>query len=183
MNRFVLACLVVLGCNDAAAPPNLDSGTTGVSSSTDGGSSGGSVDSGGAADASTGAPVEVVFDVVLELEAIEDVRIELTRTGDVLTANVEVSRGYGVVPTGVVLTGPARIDALPEAGATIYVARLSGPVIEDGACGDEPVSLALALHHDDDGTFVAGGLTAYCGADTWYGVPPIEPLRISGRMR
>ena len=182
MKRALVVLSVIAACNDAPAPPNH--GT----SSSDGGSSGATTtgaDTTNGADstgATTGTPGEVVLDVWLELEALEDVHVEITRAGDEHTAAVTVSRGFGVVPVDEAIVGPARIDALPEIGATIYGARLGVAAIADGPCGDEPVSLALALHHDDDATFVAGGLTAYCGADRWYGVPPIEPLRISGKL-
>jgi hypothetical protein len=181
MRRSLFACFVLAACNDAPAPPNLGTESSGggsdtsIDPTTDGGS--------GSADTSTtGEPADVVLQLTLELEAIEEVSVVITRVGDELTATIEASRGYGVLPAGEAISGPARIDALPEAGATMYVGRLGGPVVADGLCGDEPVSLALALHHDEDAAFIAGGLTAYCGTDAWYGVPPIEPLRISGKM-
>jgi hypothetical protein len=127
-----------------------------------------------------GPEPEIVFDADLDLEAKRSIHVVITQTGDTLEATVTPSEGFGVAPAGEPLGGPARIDAFPEAGATMYAARLSGPVIEGGRCGDQPVSLALALHLDTDAGFIAGGLTPYCGADTWFGVPPIEPLRISG---
>ena len=181
MRRVIFSCCLLVACNDAPAPPNSDTGSTGggttsIDPTTDSGSS-------SVADTSTtGAQPEVVLQLTLELETLEEVSVEITRVGDELTARLEASRGYGVAPAGQAISGTARIDALPEAGATIYGARLAGPAVADGPCGDEPVSLALALHHDEDASFVAGGLTAYCGADTWFGVPPIEPLRISGKM-
>jgi hypothetical protein len=182
MRRIAFTVFAVVACNDAPAPPNLGTtssdpeSTTQPDATTDSGSA-------GTADTSTtGQPAEVVLQLELELEALEEARLEITRVGDELTATLQLSRGYGVVPDGATITGSARIDALPEAGATIYTARLGGPVVEGGPCGAEPVSLALALHHDDDAAFVAGGVTPYCGADAWWGVPPIEPLRISGKM-
>jgi hypothetical protein len=181
MTRYALLfALAVFACNDASAPPNADgggSGSTGGGSSADGTTVASSADS-----TTTGSEPELVLELDLELETLEDVHVELTRIGDEHSATVVLSRGYGVAPDGDAVSGPARIDALPEAGATIYGARLAGPDVPGGPCGDEPVSLALALHHDDDGNFIAGGLTPYCGADVFYGVPPIEPLRISGRM-
>jgi hypothetical protein len=183
MKRAVLLLLFgIAACNDAPAPPNHDT------TSGEGGSSGATLTGSDAtmgADSTgstTGQPGEVVLDVWLELEALEDVRVEITSAGDEHTAAVTMTRGFGVAPVDEAIVGPARIDALPEIGATIYGARLSVPAIADGPCGDEPLSLALALHRDQDSTFVAGGLTPYCGADRWYGVPPIEPLRISGHL-
>lgn len=179
MRRRLLALAIAAACNDAPAPPNL--GTTSTDSSASGpGTEDGTTTDGGTVD-STGEPAEVVLDLDLEIETIETVHVEVVRTGDVLEATLTASRGWGVAPDGEAVGGPARIDAYPEAGGSITTARLAGPAIADGPCGDAPVSLALALHRDDDTTFVAGGLTAYCGADSWHGVPPIEPLRISGR--
>jgi hypothetical protein len=136
-----------------------------------------------AVDSSGGpAPVEVLS-ATFDLEIRRDISLVVTQIGDAYEMTVEANEGYGVLVAGQALSGPGRIDALPEAGAILYTARIAGPVVPDGRCGDAPVSLALALHHDQDATFVAGGLTAYCGADTWFGVPVIEPLRISGHLR
>lgn len=95
---------------------------------------------------------------------------------------VTLSNGHGLVADGATLVGAGRIDAYPEADATLYTARFSVPALEEpGArCGKEPVSLALALHTDADNAVVAGALTPYCGADRWYGLPVREPLRLRG---
>ena len=50
-----------------------------------------------------------------------------------------------------------------------------------GRCGGEPVSLALSLARRGDARRVAGGLTAYCGADRFAGVP-VRVLRLSGEL-
>jgi len=177
MRRSLVLGLVLVACNDAPAPPNLGS-TGGTDSTTGTDTTGvGTVDTSGTT--TVGPEPDVVLELDLEIEAIETVHVEVVRTGDIHEATLVASRGWGVAPDGEAVTGPARIDAYPEAGGSITTARLAGPPIPDGPCGDAPVSLALSLHRDDDTTFVAGGLTAYCGADTWYGVPPIEPLRIS----
>lgn len=182
MKRVLLGLVAIAACNDSPAPPNHDTTGDGGSATDTATTAGDTTIGADSTGSTTGQPAEVVLDVWLELEALEDVRVEITRTGDELEAAVTVSRGFGVAPVDEPIVGPARIDLLPEIGATIYVARLGVPAIPEGPCGDEPLSLALALHHDDDATFVAGGLTPYCGADRWYGVPPIEPLRISGHF-
>ena len=128
-------------------------------------------------------PAETVLDASLDLEARQSIAVTITTRGRKATATLVASAGFGVVPAGESLTGPARIDEYPEAGATLYTARLDAPAQAGGPCGDEPVSLALSLHSDRDHRFIAGGLTAYCGSDRWHGVPALEPLRISGRVR
>lgn len=127
-----------------------------------------------------GPEPEVLFELNLALETTEVATIVWAQAGDALQATVTPSEGFGVAAPGEALTGPARIDAFPEADATFYTARLEAPAQPGGPCGDQPVSLALSLHHDGDATFVAGALTPYCGAATFFGVPPIEPLRLSG---
>jgi hypothetical protein len=183
MRRLALMLmLAVCACGDDI--PTIDPSATGSGT--------GSGDSAGDAPTSTIQPGDdtagttagpepmVVFEATLALETKRVVQIVLTQTGDELQATVTPSEGFGVAVAEDALTGPARIDTFPEAGATLYTARLAGPAVSGGRCGDAPVSLALALHLDADATFIAGGLTPYCGADTWFGVPVIEPLRISG---
>jgi hypothetical protein len=175
MRSALLATAVLLGaCNDAPAPTN---GGTGSSSTGAGASS-----SGTRADESTTVAPEpvILLDATLDLELRESIRVTFTMTGDVLEAELDASRGYGLLDGAQV--GPARIDAYPEAEATVYTATFDGPAVADGPCGEQPVSLALALHHDGDADVIAGGLTGYCGATTFFGVPAIEPLRISGRV-
>jgi hypothetical protein len=179
---FMLA-LAVCSCGDDI--PTIDPNATGSGSGTDSGDSIGDAPTtmppgDDTAGTTAGPEPMVVFEATLALETKRVVQIVLTQTGDDLQASVTPSEGFGVAAAGDALTGPARIDTFPEAGATIYTARLGGPAVADGRCGDAPVSLALALHLDADATFIAGGLTPYCGADTWFGVPVIEPLRISG---
>jgi len=122
----------------------------------------------------------IVLDIGLDLELKQSVQVTFTMLGDELVVDLDPSRGYGLLSGPV--AGSGRIDAWPEAEATLYSATFSHPAVPEGPCGEQPVSLALALHHDHDADVIAGGLTGYCGADTFFGVPPIEPLRISGRM-
>lgn len=183
VRRALLAVSLAAACHDAGSDGGGDStgfGSGGAADAVDVGPNPPPADDGG----SDGAPQpdEVALQVRLDLETKRDVDVLVTRTGEALAATVTVSRGYGVAADGATVTGPARIDAYPEAGATIYTARLAGDAVQGGPCGEQPVSLALALHLDDDADLLAGGLTPYCGADTWFGIPAIEPLRISGRL-
>lgn len=182
MRRVTLAMYLLAACrSDGGVQADTGSSSAGMATSSGGTSSSGSTaapDTG----SDTGVGLETILDVTLELEITEDVRVVFTRGGDVLTAEVRPTRGYGLAADGASLSGPARIDALPEAGVDLYAATIAGPAVADGPCGAQPVSLALALVHDHDADVIAGGLTGYCGADRWFGVPVVEPLRISGRV-
>jgi hypothetical protein len=179
MRRFTIAILLC-GCStDLPAPPNLvdtSAGdtvdpTTAVPSTSDGSTTAGP------------EPV-VVLDVRLDLEMRESIDVQVATVGTAVEITIDASEDYGVVQG--TLVGPGRIDDYPELGAMLYTATFDGPAIPGGPCGDEPVSLALALHRPDDSDnsyIMAGGLTPYCGASQYFGVPAIEPLRIFGRIR
>lgn len=174
MRRLVVV-LALLGCStDLPAPPNLvdtsadgDVPTTTAPATSEGGTT------------STPEPM-VVLDVTLDLEMRDSIDVLVTTHGTAVEIAIDASDGFGVV--GGDLVGVGRIDTYPELGAMLYTATFEGPAVADGPCGDAPVSLALALHRKDGDPIIAGGLTAYCGADTFFGVPVIEPLRIFGRM-
>ena len=182
---LVLLTLGTFGCGDDI-PTQLPTGTDSESSTSTGGTSSADDPTTPPADSgdttgSTPTPT-VVLEVSLDLESSRHAEVQIATVGDTVQATVTPSEGFGVVADGATLQGMARIDRFEEAGLTIYTARLPGEVVAGGRCGDQPVSLALALHVDDDSDFIAGGLTPYCGADTWFGVPVIEPLRMTGRV-
>lgn len=173
MRRLVIL-VVACGCStDLPAPPNLveTSAADPVDTTTP-----------GTSESSTTAGPEpvVVLDTTLDLEMRESIDVRVATIGTAVEITIDASSGYGVV--GGTLVGPGRIDDYPELGATLYTATFDGPAVSDGPCGGAPVSLALSLHRDEDNEILAGGLTAYCGAATFFGVPAIEPLRIFGRM-
>lgn len=173
MNVRNLARLVVLAAcsTDLPAPPSLVE-TTGSGAST----------TNGADSSTTEAPVPIeVFDVTLDFEVRETIDVAFVRVGDAVEVTIRASKGYGVLGSDP-LVGSGRIDDYPELGATLYTATFDAPADPQGPCGDAPISLGLSLHHDDDAFILAGGLTAYCGAQTYFGTPPIEPLRIFGRL-
>lgn len=176
MRTRLLVALALAACSsDLPAPPSLVDTSAGAETTSTG--------SGGTADSSTTAPPEPVevLDARFDLELRETIDVEIVRLGTAIEVTVNVSTGYGIAPNDAIV-GVGRIDAYPEVGATLYTATFDAPAQPNGPCGDAPVSLALALHHDDDASIVAGGLTGYCGAGTFFGTPAIEPLRIFGRM-
>lgn len=118
----------------------------------------------------------------LDLEITDSAQVDLFIHGDELTAAVTPDKGYGVMPANKTLNGKGHVDHFPEANATLYTARFSAPADASGPCKDKPVSLALALHRDEDNARVQGSLTPYCGKDVWYGISAHDPLRLSGDL-
>ncbi len=118
----------------------------------------------------------------LDLEITDSAQVHLALHGDDLDATVTPASGYGVMPAGKPLTGKGHVERFPEANATLYTARFSAPADASGPCKDKPVSLALALHRDEDNARVQGSLTPYCGKDVWFGTPAHTPLRLSGDL-
>ena len=116
----------------------------------------------------------------LDLEIRDQAVVNISELANSVEVTVKLTKGHGVVADGAALTGAGRIARYPEADAVLYTARFDAPAVPEGRCGSEPVSLALSLHADADNSLVAGSLTAYCGADRWYGLPAREPLRLRG---
>lgn len=179
MRRCILTLACALACStDLPAPGTLAESSGGPT--TGGGGSGS-----GSGDSTTAAPEPVeLFDATLDLELKQDIRVTVTQTGDDVTVSAKLSRGYGLVADGITLMGSGRVDAYPELGATGYTARFDVPA-DAGLCGGEPTTIGLSLFvrvypEGADDHVVYGGLTAYCGSED-FGVPVIEPLRISGR--
>lgn len=163
------AMMGTLGMGDEGA---ADGGTT--TGPGGGGSEAGATDTGE-------PPGEVLLDVHLDFEVRLSIDIVITQRDDgEVVVGFTPFRGFGVMEDMTTLSGPGRIDAYPEIGATVYTARIDGPAVSGGPCGNAPVSLALSLHAEEHTDYLAGGITPYCGADTWYGIPVIEPLRIAG---
>jgi len=119
--------------------------------------------------------------LALEIRDTADIEIVPGSDGVTMTVTLSLSSGFGVAPEAEPLSGQGRIEPLPEAGATLYTAKLAGPAQSDGPCGAEPVSLALSLHRQGANAPVHGGLSAYCGADQYYGVP-VRVLRLAGEL-
>lgn len=118
--------------------------------------------------------------LAVEIRDTADVTI-VPRGSDATAVTLAFSAGYGLFDPAAPLSAPGRIEAFPEAGMTLYTARFSAPAVASGPCGAQPVSLALALTRRGRNARVGGGLTAYCGADTWSGVPA-RIVRIAGDL-
>ena len=98
-----------------------------------------------------------------------------------MRVTVTSAAGFGLMPEGQALTADGFVERIPETGDTLYTARLAGPANAEGPCGSEPVSLALSLHRPGNNATVLGGISAYCGDNTWYGVPA-RVLRLAGPL-
>jgi hypothetical protein len=118
----------------------------------------------------------------LDLDVAFTANVELSVQGTALDARVTLSDGRGVAASGSELTGYGTVESFPEADGVLYTARFDEPAVLSGPCGKRPVSLALALYRAHGATNVAGSLTPYCGADTWYGIPARTPLRLIGDL-
>jgi hypothetical protein len=119
----------------------------------------------------------------LAIEVIDSatVRIEPRAESDSTKVTVTSQAGYGVLPPGEPLLGEGYAETISETEGTFYSARFSSEPIVPGPCGNQPISLALSLHRQGQNAAVFGGLTAYCGADTWYGLPA-RVLRLAGDL-
>jgi hypothetical protein len=96
-----------------------------------------------------------------------------------LTATMTLSDTREVAPAGVALEGTGNVHLFPEADAVLYTARFALPPLADGRCAAQPVSLSFTLFRRGENPHVAGGIAAYCGADTYSGIP-VRILRLSG---
>ncbi len=114
----------------------------------------------------------------LDLEIRDTASLVIEPTGAV---KLTVTSGFGLLEANKELSSSGRIERLPESSATLYTARFDVPMQSGGPCADKPISLAMSLHRQDTSSRAIGGLTAYCGADTWYGVPA-RILRLSGPL-
>ncbi len=115
--------------------------------------------------------IEVLDTAVVVIEARESNTMRVTVTSDT---------SFGLLPAEAI-TADGLAEVMPETGDTLYTAKISVPPNPTGPCQSQPVSLALSLHRQGKNAAVLGGISAYCGADTWYGVPT-KVLRLAGPL-
>lgn len=128
-------------------------------------------------EAEVAKPAAERFELDVDIREHAEARVE--QTGEDLSVELGLSRGFGVAKDGAKLTGKGKLERFPEADVVLITAKLSSAPVAGGPCGAEPVSLALALHRRGAATRVSGSLTPYCGKDTWAGTPARNPLRLS----
>jgi hypothetical protein len=132
-----------------------------------------------ACDSADEKPTDSSIHAKLDLELRDTLTVDLAISGDDLDAEIELTNGHGIAPANRTLKGIGHVEHFPEAGIELYTARFSLKGDEDGPCGDDYVSLALALHQRGKEPRLSGSLTAYCGAYTYSGIPARNPLRVA----
>lgn len=123
-------------------------------------------------------PVTLTGD--LDVDIRDSAHVELVTTGTDLAASLTLTKSFGIA--GGALAGAGHVEAFPEAGATLYTARIDAPADPTGPCGAQPISLALSLRRRGNDAHVGGALTAYCGKGVWHGTPA-RLLRLSGDLQ
>lgn len=117
----------------------------------------------------------------LALEIRDQAQVKIEGMGDRPTISIQISKGFGVAPEGLMLTAQGFIEEFPEAKMKLYTARFDPQPVDNSRCGAEPVALALSLHQKE-GARVSGSLAVYCGTAI-DGGEPIRILRLSGELR
>lgn len=120
----------------------------------------------------------------LQLEVRQTATLRMTLNPETPRAceiHLQASAAYGLLPTTEIHAQRCRILQPDEAHFRLYSARFSAPASLGGPCGDQPISLALSLHREGSNQVVVGGISAYCGADRWYG-KPVRVLRLFGNL-
>lgn len=132
-----------------------------------------------ACDSGNEEPTSSTLHAELDLEIRDDLTVDLEIHDDVIDAEIVLTNGFGIAPSKKKLSGKGHVERFPEAGMTLYTARFTLAPIEGGPCGDDYVSLALALHQRGKEPRLSGSLTGYCGAYQYSGIPARNPLRVA----
>ncbi len=123
-----------------------------------------------------------ILEGTLTIEVLDSARVRIEpKGGPEVVVTVTSDASFGLLPANTPLTAVGHAETFTETGDTLYTAKLSVPAAPSGPCGGEPVSLAFSLHRQGKNPTVLGGISAYCGADTWYGVP-VRVLRLAGPL-
>jgi hypothetical protein len=126
-------------------------------------------------------PNHLEGELAMELRDRIGVVIDIDPTAATLHAKLTPNASYDVLPSGTTLEVDGRLMKLPEAGSTLYTAKLDLPPVPAGPCGSDPISAALSLHRQGNNATVMGSLAIYCGASTWHGIPA-RMLRLAGDL-
>jgi hypothetical protein len=126
------------------------------------------------------APASSELHAKLDLEIREQLTVDLAiDESDAIDAKIVLSDGFGIAPAKQTLSGKGYVERFPEADMILYTSRFTLKGDGTGPCGDDYVSLALALHQRGREPRLSGSLTAYCGAYRYHGVPARNPLRVA----
>ncbi len=113
------------------------------------------------------------------LEYRDSGTLTLSATCDQLEGTFSVAKGNPLIKPNYLYEGTGTIYRFPETGDVLYSLTFSSSPIEQGPCGDKEISLSLALSAKKGSPYLVGGLTAYCGKDTYHG-HPARVMRMSG---
>ena len=128
------------------------------------------------------SPVPGPLKGTLSLELRDSAELQIASDDGVnSTVTITLSEGFGFAPANTTLEAPGRIEPFPEANSTLYWAKLDAPGTCYGRCVNDSVSLAMSLYREGNNAIVLGGLSAYCGANTWHGTPK-RVLRLNGPL-
>ena len=118
------------------------------------------------------------FDFEVQFKASFTMEKALDHT---LTGTLTPSAGFDVISAEVPLEGTGKLYEFPEALGRLIALKMQGPAVPGGKCGDQPVSYSLTLTYKEDNGYVVGGLTAYCGENTYIG-RAARLMRLSGLL-
>lgn len=120
--------------------------------------------------------------LAVDIRGTAAISIDVAPDGSV-TASIQPDMlgAGGVLDPSTKISAPGTIEPFPETSSEMYTAKFSIPARPDSPCGTTPISLGLSLVRRLGNSHVGGSLTAYCGADHFYGVPA-RVLRLSGDL-
>ncbi|MDP8224884.1 MAG: hypothetical protein P9L99_16110 [Candidatus Lernaella stagnicola] len=121
------------------------------------------------------------FDLTFEVDFQATLRTKVFGDGT-LEGVLVPQKAFDVIGAGTSLLGTGNILSLPEARAHMLALKLQGPAVTGGKCGTQPMSYSVALTARDGNFYYVGGLTAYCGEDTFTG-KPARVMRLSGKPK
>jgi hypothetical protein len=132
------------------------------------------------ADSTTINPVRPTYKgtLAVDIRGTVDVTLSPSDQGtDVTLASWH--EGYALFDPTKPLTAKGRTEIFAESpGWEVYTAKFATVPPNGGACGTQPVSIAMSLARRDGNARVQGSLTAYCGIS--YSGVPARVLRLTG---
>ncbi len=118
------------------------------------------------------------FALAIEVQFQATLKLAQNPNGN-LTAAFIPQQGFDVLLAGTTLLGSGQLWSIPEANGRMVMLRLNGPAAPNGPCGNNPISYAVSLTAKASNAYMVGGLTAYCGANTFTG-SPARVMRLAG---
>jgi hypothetical protein len=131
-------------------------------------------------DASPPPPLVGQYEFALKLEVDFDATLRTKVFADeTLEAVLTPASSFDVLTAGTALRGTGKVLHFPESGWNIVTLKLDGAAVPGGKCGNQAMSYSVSLTVKDGNAYHVGGLTAYCGANTFTG-RSARVMRLSG---